>query len=266
MSAAQNELLGSSKEDVLAQSHSLLAVDVYKQFKVLDQSALTRAYYDAAEEDKDLLEEILAKLNALKLDIMTQIYTTEQSLQTVHNYDLATGLARVDMKQRTAHWIKEALRGLVQNLKGAFSTFFAGRAPLVEPALQVSEPVNGGADTAAAASYFSSSWLTGIVKPDADLDLGQVSQADAEGSTSDLDELEAILAQVDELFLHVTAEIYNAYARLSNLQGHRLAYVLSEITDRETEQERDRVAIVNFLELLRATLGDLQRPELATLD
>lgn len=46
----------------------------------------------------------------------------------------------------------------------------------------------------------------------------------------------AILAQVDHLFLHLAAEIYTAYTRLSTLQGHELAHVLGEITHRETEQ------------------------------
>lgn len=77
------------------------------------------------------------------------------------------------------------------NLKGAFATFFAGRAPLAEAAApQVSEPGSGCGQHRAASAPTTSSWLAGIVKPDTNLDLEQVFHADAEGSTSDLDELE----------------------------------------------------------------------------
>lgn len=201
---------------------------------------------------------ILAELHALKLSVMAQLYTTEQSLQSVHRSQLEDRLAYVEIKQRTAHWIKDALRGLVQHLKEAFSSFFAaGRASPLEQAPALLPETDKTAPPSA------SSFLAGIIKPDTDLDLTNLSQVDAEGSTTDLDELESILADVNELFLQLTIEIYNACASLSNLQGHKLAGVLTDISAHESEQERDREAIVNFLELLRATLGGLQQPELA---
>lgn len=46
----------------------------------------------------------------------------------------------------------------------------------------------------------------------------------------------AILADVNDLFLQLTTEIYNAYTNLSNLQGHTLAGVLVDISAHESEQ------------------------------
>ncbi|GAA5982186.1 hypothetical protein JCM10908_004773 [Rhodotorula pacifica] len=294
MSASSDLIFGTTKEDVMAQSRSLLAIDVYKPFQILDQSEITKAYIDAAHVDHDLLEgephgrplaamlaeratdsffagllnrdaylaAIMAELHALKLDIMMQLYTTEQSLQNVHNSQLSSELASMHDKQRNAHWVKDALTGLVQNLKQAFMSFFGGRAsPLFETIAQPTEP-----ETKDDKASPPSSWLAGIVKADADLDLEQVSQADAEGSTCDLDELESILADVNELFLQLMVEIYQACERLQNQQGQKLATLLTEINVFEEDQERDREAIVNFLELLRATLEGLQHPELAALD
>ncbi|KWU46219.1 hypothetical protein RHOSPDRAFT_32216 [Rhodotorula sp. JG-1b] len=201
---------------------------------------------------------ILADLHALKLALMTQLYTTEQSLQSVHRSQLEAGLARVDVKQRAARWIKDTLRGLVQHLKEAFSSFFAaGRASPIEEAPALLPETDKTAPSSA------SSFLAEIVKPDTDLDTWNLSKVDAQWSTTDLDELETILADVNDLFLQLMTEIYNAYTNLSNLQAHTLAGVLVDISAHESEQERNRDAIVNFLELLRATLGGLQQPELA---
>ncbi|GAA5956265.1 hypothetical protein JCM8115_001672 [Rhodotorula mucilaginosa] len=195
---------------------------------------------------------------------MMQLYTTEQSLQSVHRSQLEHRLARVDVKQRTTRWIKDTLRGLVQHLKEAFASFFAaGRASPIAEAAPALLPDTDTDKTAPSSSASASSFLAGIVKPDADLDVWNLSKVDAKESTTDLDELESILADVNELFLQLTTEIYNAYTNLSNLQGHTLAGLLVDISAHESEQERDCEAIVNFLELLRATLGGLQQPELA---
>lgn len=152
---------------------------------------------------------------------MAQLYTTEQSLQSVHRSQLEDRLAYVEVKQRTARasrssfcldrwrgfssqfkpssgpelkrrtrlaytdWIKDALRGLVQHLKEAFSSFFAaGRASPLEQAPALLPETDKTAPPSA------SSFLAGIIKPDTDLDLTNLSQVDAEGSTTDLDELE----------------------------------------------------------------------------
>lgn len=45
---------------------------------------------------------ILAELHALKLSVMAQLYTTEQSLQSVHRSQLEDRLAYVKVKQSTA--------------------------------------------------------------------------------------------------------------------------------------------------------------------
>lgn len=55
-----------------------------------------------ADLSSRLVPAILAELHALKLAVMRQLYTTEQSLQSVHHSQLETGLAYVDIKQRAA--------------------------------------------------------------------------------------------------------------------------------------------------------------------
>ncbi|GAA5956262.1 hypothetical protein JCM8115_001671 [Rhodotorula mucilaginosa] len=54
--SAQADVLPGTRDDVLAQSHSLLAVDVYQPFQALDQAAITRTYLQDAAHDDDLLE------------------------------------------------------------------------------------------------------------------------------------------------------------------------------------------------------------------
>lgn len=54
--SAQADVLPGTRDDVLAQSHSLLAVDVYQPFQALDQAAITRTYLQDAAQDDDQLE------------------------------------------------------------------------------------------------------------------------------------------------------------------------------------------------------------------
>jgi hypothetical protein len=178
----------------------------------------------------------------------------------------------------------------VQHLKEAFASFFAaGRASPIAEAAPALLPDTDTDKTAPSSSASASSFLAGIVKPDADLDVWNLSKVDAKESTTDLDELEcqslslslsfslpslqarwtcnqahrekeqateltffssslasctahrphvlaAILADVNELFLQLTTEIYNAYTNLSNLQGHTLAGLLVDISAHESEQ------------------------------
>lgn len=54
--SAQGDVLQGTRDDVLAQSHSLLAVDVYQPFHALDQAAITSTYLQAAQHDDDQLQ------------------------------------------------------------------------------------------------------------------------------------------------------------------------------------------------------------------
>lgn len=63
--SAHADVLPGTRDDVLAQSRSLLAVDVYQPFHSLDQAAITRTYLQDAAHDDDQLEGELETLRGI---------------------------------------------------------------------------------------------------------------------------------------------------------------------------------------------------------
>ncbi|BGP55187.1 hypothetical protein JCM8202_006342 [Rhodotorula sphaerocarpa] len=227
---------------------SLLSLQVHTPFQRLDQVALARTYLDGQAEDEDRLEAILAELYALKLEIMQRVYALEKSLQANHIAALSDQVAQVRTQQANAQWVKETLSVLVQGLKGAFSTFFGPH---------VSDPGAGSSGGVALAP-----WLSAIIEPDAQLDLEEVTEAEHAAAAGDLDNLEATLQAVDELFSQLMREIFVAYWRLCEAQETVLTHEVNDIAAQEVEHEHTREGIVRFLDLLRSNLDTLKHPDL----
>ncbi|GAA5849628.1 hypothetical protein JCM8547_000516 [Rhodosporidiobolus lusitaniae] len=216
----------------------LLSLDPNDPVPRFDHHKLRRdAEADTGKAD-DELEAILKDLHELEQDVLMSTYRTFTTLHKLQNEETKTVLHKIVEEEEREASTKSAIVTFLDQISSAISGLFGCAAP-----------------PATAPTALQPLLLVDPNTQSEKLDVVAVEEKQKKSQEDDLDELEAILRAVHELFQETTILIYLAYRSLSEKNEKELTEQLNAVTAREEELEREHVAIQTLLERLRAAFA-----------